>query len=89
MANSGQSFLYTKLMDSARNQTSKPSRRERFANIALENTAIANSLMDEVRKLLKKGDKKEADRILDIVEKLLVNNNNYQSMVGEVLQNVD
>lgn len=89
MANSTQSFSYTQLVDYARNQTSKLSRRERFAEISLENTAIADSLISEAKKMLKKGDEKEADRILDIVEKLLENNNKYQGMVGEVLQNVD
>lgn len=89
MANTGQAFSYVKLVDYARNQANKRSRRERFAEIALENTAIADSLINEARKMLKKGDEKEADRILDIVEKLLENNNKYQGMVGEVLQNTD
>lgn len=89
MANTGQSTSYSKFIEYARNQTSGRSRRERFAEIALENTAIADSLINEARKMLKKGDEKEANRILDVVEKLLENNKKYQSMVGEVLQNMD
>jgi len=60
-------------------------RHVRFAKITRYNTVIVDDLVKEIKALSKKGDVKEANKLIKIAEKILDNNNELQAMVGEVL----
>ena len=63
----------------------KASRPERFADISKSNVDVARDLIKETERLSKRGQQKEAERILEIAKKVLNNNKKFQNMVGEIL----
>ena len=71
------------------NNAKKSQRRLRLTEIALANSAVVESLIQEARRLLNANKEDDANRIMGIAEKLLDNNKKYQNIVGEVLAKTD
>ena len=73
------------LKEEAKRLYGRATLRDRLAAISLANNEIVDDLIKEARRLIDEGKEDDANKVIDIAEKLLKNNKEYQNMVGEVL----
>jgi hypothetical protein len=76
---------YYKLLNGGLPSRRKPNIRQEFVDISRTNTDLVDDILREVTSLRGKKRYADADKLLDIAQRILDNNKRLQNMVGEVL----
>jgi len=64
-------------------------RRQTLVEISLVNSEVVDELLKEAKLLLKADREKDANKLINIAEKVVNNNRKFQNMVGDILSNTD